>query len=279
MAAKLGRVFGVLSVGIWALATCQASLAADVPQPAPGQWMSLFNGKDLSGWIPKINHRPLGENYLDTFVVRDGVLRVSYDKYSKFSDEFAHLMYRTPFSNYRLRMDYRFVGKDTPGGPPWASRNSGVMIHGQTPESIGQHQPFPVSVEVQLLNGSAGETRTTGNVCTPGTRVDFDGVPLKDHCRNSSSKTYTGEDWVHLEIEVRGGRHLRTVIDGRVVLEYQNIQLDPTDLRAMEIYLSNGLKTQLDSGYIALQGEGHPIEFRNIQIQVLNELAPDSGAD
>jgi hypothetical protein len=264
-------VLGVLTVGICALWSCEAIMAADQPHPQQGQWLSLFNGKDLNDWIPKINHHPLGDNYRDTFIVRDGVLRVSYDRYATFTDEFAHLIYRTPFSNYRLRMDYRFVGKDTPGGPPWASRNSGVMIHGQAPESIGLDQPFPVSVEVQLLNGSDGETRSTGNVCTPGTRVDFDGVPLKDHCRNSSSRTYMGDAWVHLEIEVRGGRHVSTVVDGRVVLEYQNVQLDPTDLRAMEIYLSSGLKTPLEGGYISLQGEGHPIEFRNIQILVLSD--------
>lgn len=247
------------------------AIMADAPRSPQGKWQSLFNGKDLHDWIPKINHHPLGDNYLDTFTVRDGVLRISYDKYSRFTDEFAHLIYRTPFSSYLLRMDYRFVGADTPGGPPWASRNSGVMIHGQAPESIGLDQPFPVSVEVQLLNGSEGETRTTGNVCTPGTRVDFDGVPLKDHCRNSSSKTYTGDGWVHLEIEVRGDRHVSAVIDGRTVLEFENLQLDPTDLRAMEIYLKSGFETTLAGGYISLQGEGHPIEFRNIEIMVLND--------
>lgn len=261
----------VLIVGICAFCACEANAAGDAPPTAQGQWISLFNGKDLNDWIPKINHHPLGENYLDTFIVRDGALRISYDKYSSFSDEFAHLIYRTPFSDYRLRMDYRFVGKDTPGGPPWASRNSGVMIHGQAPESIGLDQPFPVSVEVQLLNGSEGETRTTGNVCTPGTRVDVDGAPLRDHCRNSNSKTYTGEGWVHLEIEVRGGRKVRTTIDGRTVLEFDNLQLDPTDLRAMEIYLRSGWSTSLERGYISLQGEGHPIEFRNIQIMTADE--------
>lgn len=261
------KFLGVLTVGACALCGCGTVTASDQAQLPRDKWVSLFNGKDLNDWIPKINHRPLGENYLDTFTVRDGVLRVSYDKYPQFKDEFAHLMYRTPFSSYRLRMDYRFVGKDTPGGPPWASRNSGVMIHGQSPESIGLDQPFPVSVEVQLLNGSPGETRTTGNVCTPGTRVDFEGVPLKDHCRNSTSKTYTGEGWVHLEIEVRGSRHLSTKIDGVEVLAYENLQLDPTDLRAMELYLKTGLSTSLESGYVSLQGEGHPIEFRNIEIQ------------
>lgn len=255
-AVTLAALLGALSGG---------AVAAEAP------WMSLFNGKDLQGWTPKINHHPLGENYLDTFTVRDGVLRVGYDKYSKFTDEFAHLSYRTPFSSYRLRLDYRFVGSDTPGGPPWAARNSGVMIHGQDPATIGLDQPFPVSVEIQLLNGTPGEIRTTGNVCTPGTRVSFDGQPLNEHCRNSTSRTYVGEDWVHLEIEVRGSRSVKAIIDGRQVLAFEDVQLDPTDLRAMELYLKTGLSTQLDRGYISLQGEGHPIEFRNIEIQTLED--------
>lgn len=235
------------------------------------QWIPLFNGRNLDGWIPKINHHALGENYLDTFVVRDGVLRISYDKYSKFTDEFAHLIYRKPYSNYRLRLDYRFVGKDTPGGPPWAVRNSGVMIHGQTPESIGVDQPFPVSVEVQLLNGVANEVRPTGNICTPGTTVAFDGELLTKHCRNSTSRTYTDDRWVHLEIEVRGSRHVSHSIDGEVVLAYDKVQLDPTDLRAMELYLKSGLRAELGNGYISLQGEGHPIEFRNVELMELQD--------
>jgi hypothetical protein len=249
-----------------------ALLAVALPAAsATDEWIPLFNGRNLDGWTPKINHHALGDNYLDTFVVRDGVLRISYDRYSKFADEFAHLIYRQPYSNYRLRLDYRFVGKDTPGGPPWAVRNSGVMIHGQTPGSIGLDQPFPVSVEVQLLNGVANEVRPTGNVCTPGTRVSFDNKLLTDHCRNSTSRTYTDDRWVHVEVEVRGSRHVSHTIDGQVVLAYDKVELDPTDLRGMELYLKNGLRMELDSGYISLQGEGHPIEFRNVELMELRD--------
>ena len=95
-------------------------------------WIALFNGKDLDGWTPKIKGYPAGENYADTFRVEDGVLKVAYDKYPKFDGKFGHLFYKTPFSHYRLRIEYRFVGDQCPGGPGWAFRNSGVMIHGQT---------------------------------------------------------------------------------------------------------------------------------------------------
>lgn len=238
--------------------------------PAEGKWRSLFDGKTLEDWIPKINHHPLGDNFRDTFRVEDGMIRVSYSKYPGFRDEFAHLIYKTPFSSYRLRLEYRFVGQDTPGGPPWAARNSGVMFHGQRPDTIGLNQPFPVSFEFQLLNGDGKETRPTGNVCTPGTTLTINGEPLRTHCAPSSAPTFSGSDWVKLELEVHGDRHVIERINDKIVLEYGGLKLDPTDLRAMELYLDTPEhNTELQSGYISLQGEGHPIDFRNIEIMVL----------
>lgn len=248
--------------------------AISTPVPAAsregGKWVPLFNGKNLDNWEPKINHRPLGENYRDTFVVENGILRVSYKNYPEFKDDFAHLIFKTPFSHYRLRMEYRFVGKDMPGTPWFAVRNSGVMIHGQSPETIGLDQPFPISVEAQILNGDGNEVRPTGNVCTPGTNVKVAGKLLTDHCRNSSSRTYSGDGWVRFEVEVEGDKRVTHKVNGVAVLEYTDVEIDPTDLRAMQLYLDNKLKdTRLASGYISLQGEGHPIDFRNIEIQLL----------
>jgi hypothetical protein len=246
------------------LVVCSAAQARSQTATSESSWVSLFNGRNLDGWIPKINHQILGKNYLDTFTVRDGAIRVSYDKYKVFNDEFAHLIYRSPFSSYRLRLDYRFFGSDTPGAPSWAAGNSGVMIFGQPPETIGLDQPFPVSIEVQLLNNS-----TTGNVCTPGTSIKIEGAALQAHCSNSTSRPFAGERWVHLEIEVKAGRLVTHRINGEVVLKYEDPELDPVDLRAMEIYFKAGQRTELNNGYISLQGEGHPIEFRNIEIMKL----------
>jgi hypothetical protein len=249
-----------------------AFIAAAVPAQAEEGWTPLFNGRDLSGWTPKINHHRLGANAHDTFVAEGGVLHVRYDKYPKFYDEFAHLFYKAPFSSYRLRLDYRFVGQDTPGGPPWSKRNSGVMIHSQAPETIGLDQPFPISVEVQMLNGEGAETRTTGNICTPGTRIEQNGALILQHCVKSTSRNYSGENWVHMEIEVHGARAVAATVDGVEVVRFEKPQLDPTDLRAMEVYLKRGGgDLLLDGGYIALQGEGHPIDFRNIEILKLPE--------
>lgn len=124
------------------------------------EWISLFNGKDLSGWHIKFKGHPLDENYLDTFGVKDGKLIVSYDNYQNFDDKFGHIFYQKPFSSYILKLEYRFIGEQVDGGPEWAYRNNGAMIHSQSPASMAIDQAFPRSIEVQFLGGTQGETRT-----------------------------------------------------------------------------------------------------------------------
>lgn len=139
-------------------------------------WIQLFNGKDLTGWTPKIRGHELGVNYADTFRVENGVIKTAYDKYEgPFRGRYGHLFYKEPFSNYLLRIEYRFVGDQANGGPGWATRNSGVMIHGQDPKGMTKDQEFPVSIEVQFLGGDGKNPRQTGNLCTPGTNVVLDG--------------------------------------------------------------------------------------------------------
>jgi hypothetical protein len=245
-------------------------VAALIATPAEAEegWRSIFNGRDLQGWVPKVNHRPLGENYRDTFRVKDGVLQVRYDKYGVFKGEFAHLIYRTKLSNYRLRLEYRFVGPQTPGAPAWAVRNSGVMLHGQAPESMTLDQSFPISVEAQFLGGASGETRPTGNVCTPGVTLSIGGVAKTEHCLNSTSKTYPEGEWVRFEAEVRGDRLIRHIVNGETVMEYTDVRLAPGEyagLNADPALAAAGV-VPLDAGYISLQGEGHPLDIRNIEV-------------
>ncbi|WP_390621128.1 3-keto-disaccharide hydrolase [Calycomorphotria hydatis] len=222
-----------------------------------GEWRSLFNGKDLTGWTPKIVGHEAGDNFGDTFRVEDGVIKVSYDHYDKFDRKFGHLFYNEPFSHYRLRIEYRFVGDQAPGGEGWAFRNSGAMLHGQTPESMGLDQDFPDSIEGQFLGGkSDGKKRSTANLCTPGTDVIMDGKLRKKHCTSSSSKTYDGDQWVTVEFEVRGSDSIKHYVNGDLVLEYTKPQLDDGTL--------------LESGTISLQSESHPIEFRKVEIMELD---------
>jgi hypothetical protein len=248
-----------------------ATLIFSPPASAAERWQSIFNGRNLDGWVAKVNHHPLGENWRDTFVVKDGALRVSYDGYGgHFTDEFAHLIYKTPLSSYRLRLEYRFLGPSAPGVPAWAIRNSGVMIHGQAPDTMALDQPYPISVEAQLLGGAPGEKRPTGNVCTPGTTVSFDGQPMKAQCRNSASPTFQDGEWVRFEIEVHGGRLVRQYVNGALVLEYGDLWLDPSEFkRFANVDPGDRKATPLDRGYISLQGESSPVEFRRIELMRL----------
>ena len=227
-------------------------------------WISLFNGRDLEGWKVKITGHELGDNYGDTFRVEDGILKVAYDQYDKFDGKFGHIFYQDKFSHYIMNLEYRFVGDQVPGGSDWAFRNSGIMIHGQSPESMATDQDFPVSIEVQLLGGDGENERPNGNVCTPGTHIVMDGDLVTQHCTNSNSKTYHGDQWVTMTVEVMGNSTIKHIINGQAVLEYETPQLDSSDLDAQKLIQNN--EVMLHEGYISLQSESHPVEFRKIEI-------------
>lgn len=233
------------------------------------EWIPLFNGKDLTGWTVKLAGHETGDNYGNTFRVEDGILKVSYDKYEKFDGKFGHLFYKKPFSNYIIRVEYRFTGDQVEGGPSWALRNSGIMIHGQTPESMRKDQNFPVSIEVQLLGGNGKSKRTTANLCTPGTHVVMGDKLVKRHCIDSKSKTFHGPQWVTVEVEVRGNKVITHKVNGEVVMSYNQPQLDPKDADAKKL-IKNG-NVLLSGGTISLQSESHPVEFRKVELRVLDQ--------
>jgi 3-keto-disaccharide hydrolase len=241
--------------------------AADPPKK-DGDWVPLFNGKNLDGWTPKITGYPLGENFGDTFRVEDGVLKVAYDKYGgKFDGRFGHLFYKDKFSHYVCRIEYRFVGDQCPGGPRWAVRNSGLMFHCQPPETMRKDQEFPVSIEAQFLGGNGKDPRATGSVCTPGTNIVMDGKLITRHCTTSSSKTFHGDQWVTIEVEVRGSGKVIHRVNGDKVMEYEQPQLDPKDKDGAALIKDK--KLLIEEGYLSLQAESHPIEFRKVEIKVL----------
>ena len=96
------------------LSTCYSckksnSTKIKIDVSSPENWKSLFNGENLDDWIVKINGYKLHDNHLNTFRAENGILKVSYDQYDNFTDEFGHLFYKTPFTNYRLKLQYRFV--------------------------------------------------------------------------------------------------------------------------------------------------------------------------
>lgn len=247
------------------LTACSGLALAQEPAVDSG-WISLFNGKDLEGWTPKIRGEEYGVDPNNTFRVEDGVIKVSYEKYEgPFNGRYGHLFYKAPFSKYRFRVEYRFTGDQAEGGEGWATRNSGVMVHCQDPATIRKDQEFPVSIEVQLLGGlSDGKPRTTANLCTPGTHVVMDDKLKRMHCINSTSKTFDGDEWVTAEIEVNGTGKIRHFVNGDLVLEYEQPQYDDRDGDGKN-FIKDG-NALIESGYISLQSESHPVEFRKVEI-------------
>ena len=259
--------FALLTLAALALAPL-ASRAADVAATEEG-WVSLFNGKDLTGWTPKFAKHPLGENFADTFRVEDGVLKVAYDKYDKFDGQFGHLYTNLPYSHYILRLEYRFSGTPMADAPEWAGRNSGVMIHAASPLTMTLKQEWPVSMEVQFLCTDTKAGRQTGNVCTPGTNLELAGALVTDHIIDAHDSTLSSMDeWIAVEVEVHGHDQVIHRINGVEVLRYQHPQLDPRDPDAKRL-LAMGAPLKLASGHIALQAESQPLWFRNIRLRVL----------
>lgn len=101
----------------------------------------------------------------------------------------------------------------------------------------------------------ASEPRVTCALLAP--IVVMDGKLLKRHCLSSNSKTYHGDQWVTLEIEVMGSKSIKHIINGETVMEYTNPQLDDGTL--------------LEGGTISLQSESHPVEFRKVELKVLGK--------
>ena len=229
------------------------------------EWVQLFNGKDLTGWIPKITGYETGDNFGNTFRVENGLMKVSYEKYGKFNERFGHIFYNRKFSYYIIAAEYRFVGEQAQEGPGWALRNSGIMIHCQPPETMKKDQNFPISIEVQLLGGNGTAKRTTANMCSPGTNIVMDGKLITQHCVNSTSQTYHGEQWVRVEAEVHGAETIKHIVNGETVLQYEKPQIGGGSVNVFDPAVKQDGKL-LTEGYISLQSESHPIEFRKVEL-------------
>lgn len=229
----------------------------------PKDWLQLFNGKNLDGWTVKIAKHKVNENFGNTFRVENGLLKVSYDQYATLDGQFGHLFYKDKFSYYLIAVEYRFVGEQVKGGPDWGYRNNGIMVHSQSAESMGLDQDFPTSIEVQLLGGDGTHDRPNGNVCTPGTNIVIDGELFTPHCYHLVAKTYHGDQWVRVVAEVLGSERITHYVEGKPVLTYTKPQLGG-EAKSREFAKRAG--ELLSEGYIALQAESHPTDFRKVEL-------------
>ena len=260
---RLVTAVGILLAGAVALHS-QGKPEAGKNDPNKKDWIQLFNGKDLTDWTPKFAKHDLGVNFNDTFRVEEGLLKVRYDKWSKFDSEFGHLFYKDPFNYYIIGAEYRFVGEQVAGGPAWAIRNNGLMLHSPHPKTMLKDQDFPISIEVQLLGGF-GKPRTTANLCTPGTNVVMNEKLVTAHCINSKSKTFEGDQWVRVEVLLHGDELVRHMVEGEPVLEYTKPQIGGGNVAPVDPAVKvDG--TPLTGGYISIQAETAPIDFRKIEL-------------
>ena len=243
-----------------------ASTAKAQKRAAIKNWKSLFNGKNLNNWVAKINHHETGVNYGNTFRVEDGIIKIRYDQYDSFNYQFGHLYYKQPYSYYHLVFEYRFTGIWRKDAPEYTIKNSGVMFHSQDPATMRKDQDWPISIEFQLLAGLGdGNPRPTGNMCSPGTDVIFEGKIDSRHCINSASKTYEGNQWVKGEIIVLGDSLITHIINGDTVLQYSKPQIGGGVVTNYDPAIKQDGKL-LKEGLIALQSEGQEVDFRNLKI-------------
>lgn len=253
----------------WALLFIAAillkSCALSAPDPDKEEWIELFNGSDMKEWTPKFTGFELGENYKNRFLVKDSLLSVRYAEKDTFNGDFGHLYYNQKFSHYRLKAVYRFVGQQMNGGPGWAVRNNGLMLHCQDPSSLGLNQDFPISLELQLLGGDGENERTNANLCTPGTNVVIGDSLFTPHCINSTSKTYHGDQWVEVEALVLGDSLIQHILEDKVVMEYRKPTMGGGNVSGYKesTYLEG---TPVKEGFIAIQAETAPIDFKSIQV-------------
>jgi len=229
------------------------------------EWIPIFNGSNMADWTPKYAGYKTGVNYKDRFVLRDSMLSVRYAKQDSFNGNFGHLFYRQKFSHYRIKAVYRFVGEQMAGGPGWAYRNNGLMLHCQDIKTMGVKQDFPISLELQLLGGNGTDQRTNANLCTPGTNVVKGDSLFTPHCVNSTSKTYHGDRWVEAEALVLGDSLFQHILEGEVVMEYRKPTMGGGEISG---YKQEAYKEgePLKEGYIAIQAETHPIDFKSIEV-------------
>ncbi|MDF2158428.1 DUF1080 domain-containing protein [Algoriphagus sp. CAU 1675] len=240
------------------------------------EWISLFNGKDLDDWSIKIRTHELNDNFANTFRVEEGMMKVRYDGYDQFDQQYGHIFYNKPFSYYLLQVEYRFVGEQANGGEGWAIRNSGAMLHSQDPKTMLVDQDFPISVEAQFLGGNGTDPRSTCNLCTPGTNVVLADTLFTPHCINSSSKTYHGDQWVTANFIVLGDQEVHHLVGADTVFSFTKPQIGGGNVNPVDpaVKIDGQL---LPSGYIALQSESHPIDFRKVALIDLSPFKEDAG--
>ncbi|KAK6020086.1 hypothetical protein OSTOST_14267 [Ostertagia ostertagi] len=151
------------------------------------------------------------------------------------------------------------------------------MLHAQSAASNGLNQGFPVSLEMQFLGSDSTRKSATGNLCTPGTYIEMNGKAVYDHCINSTSPNFAPSEWVEAEAVVLGDSVIYHLVNKDTVLSYFHPKIGGGFISVGQGWANFGFgadSTQwmsrqdqrLASGFIALQAESHPVEFKDIEL-------------
>jgi hypothetical protein len=235
-------------------------------------WVNLFNGKDLTGWIPLIHLSKVGENTDSTFRpdLENNGIRVSYDKYtSGFGGDkckCGNLFYNKLLTNYRVRVTYRFFDPQVSGPPSWGKNNSGLMIFGIDPAKVTGDPIFPPIIEIQLLGTPSAGGSTNANECemaqfvNPTVTATHTGScgNNKDSKAPGSGKTAPAAAvWTTIEADVH------------VTGDTKVYQWPDTTNAVLIISKPMYAGKAVTGGYLAIQSEGQPIVFKDIMLKEL----------
>lgn len=208
--------------------------------------ISLFNGKDLSGWHADIPEMDTNASAKNPFIIRNAML-VSMGKPN------GHLITDSIYQNYRLTVEYRFAGK--PG-------NCGVLVHASTPRAL--YKMFPKSIEAQLQHTNAGDFWCI-----------VEDIKIEDMEKRRGPKANWG-------ITEGKGRHILNLTDGseKPIGEWNSITIECLD-RSIKVWVNNvlvnsGFDCTANKGQIALQAEGSKVEFRKVELTPINKLTGDN---
>jgi hypothetical protein len=237
--------------------------------PADTVWTQLFNGTDFKDWDIKTMGLALNQDPKNTYRIVDSAIEVNYSNYTDWSGEpWSHIGYKVrPFSYYVVRLEYQFFGNQVGGAPGYANENSGIMLHSQSLASMALNQNWPISLEDQLLGPKSTQGPGSGNLCTPGTAVEYPKGQFNDnHCINAVANTKASAPaWVKASAIVLGDSMVVQLIENKPVLTYYR------PMEQQGIVTGNTTRAiinrkPLGSGYILLQAESSPIRFRRIQL-------------
>jgi hypothetical protein len=197
-------------------------------------FVSLFNGRDLTGWV-NANCAP------ETWSVRDGLIHCT-------GKPTGAMRTSRQYENFILEVEWRHLSS---GG------NSGVFIWGTPIAAPGV--PFLRGIEVQVLDHGFNVPGKNEWYTTHGDVFPIHGATMKPFGRHNGERSFPSEErskgfpeWNHYRIVCTNGV-LRLHVNGKEV--------------------SGGEECNYRKGYLALESEGAPVEFRNVRIKELPSSA------